>query len=53
MEISPSVGGGARALHRQNKRKTRTTSTLISTALGEFRMDAAMTAPCSVKANGR
>jgi hypothetical protein len=33
--------------------KDRTTSTLISTVLGEFKMDAAMTAPCSVRANGR
>ena len=30
--------------------KARTTSTPVSTALGEFRTDAAMTAPCSVKA---
>jgi hypothetical protein len=30
--------------------KARTIQTLISTALGEFKMVAAMTAPCSVKA---
>jgi hypothetical protein len=32
----------------RRRTKARTTSTLISTALGEFKTDAAMTAPCSV-----
>ena len=36
----------------RSRTKALTTSTLISTALGELRTDAAMTAPCSVKAVG-
>jgi hypothetical protein len=40
---------GARWM-RRNRTKARTTRMLISTALGEFNTEAAVSAPCSVKA---